>query len=393
MAKRKAKDQDFEDLIKVDLQNLKENARNFFSGFPDPRIETKCLYPFWYLILIVLCAYLSNCNTIADIAYFSKFRGPWLNSSLGLNFDSPSYNTIWWFFTRVKPEGLRNLTSQWLSFLPSGLKDQLLVVDGKRLRGVSSNKHISHLVELFAAESRIVIRQEMVSKKSCERKSLPALIENIDIRGAIVSFDAHFAYIESLRHVLNAEADFLVGIKGNQGNLEAEVHSFFTQAHAIHYQDKELQRCSTVEKGHGRIETRHICVVHGLDWLPQKEEWGLQSLIEVRSQRVVGKKIENAVRYYGSSRCATPQQFANWIRGHWSIENPLHHVVDVIFKEDASLANIGYAAQNMSLFRRLAMNIVRTADPNRGLADARRGAMYEPNYMLGLLSRLFTLKC
>jgi predicted transposase YbfD/YdcC len=393
MPKRKTVDKEYQDLINVDISALKENVQKFFLDFPDPRILSKCLYPAWYLILIILCGYLSNCNTIADIAHFIEIRGTWLNSSLGLNFKIPSYDTIWWFLVRINPQGLKDLMSQWIVSLPPDLKDQLLIVDGKRLKGVSDSEHISHLVELFAAESRIVIRQERVPDKSCERKALPQLLGGIDVQGAIISFDAHFTYKNDLQYVRSQGADYLVGIKGNQGNLEAEVSNFFDQAHAIHYQSEEFKCYSTLDKGHGRIESRHFCVVQDLDWLPQKQEWGLQSLIEVRSERVIGDKVENSVRYYGSSRLGDPEQFADWIRKHWEIENPLHYVVDVVFKEDASLADAGYIAENMSLFRRLTMNLIRTFDPKRGMADARRGATYEPNYLLGLLSRLFLGKC
>jgi predicted transposase YbfD/YdcC len=393
MPKRKTGDKEYQELINVDLPALKESVQKFFPDFPDPRIQSKCLYPAWYLILIILCGYLSNCNTIADISYFVEVRGLWLNSSLGLNFKIPSYDTIWWFLVRVKPQGFKDLMSQWLISLPPDLKDQLLIVDGKRLKGVSNNEHISHFVELFAAESRLVIRQERVPDKSCERKALPQLLGNIDVRGAIISFDAHFTYKNDLQYILDQGADYLVGIKGNQGKLEAEVINFFNQAHAINYQSEEFKCYSTLDKGHGRIESRRFCVSQDLDWLPQKDEWGLQSLIEVRSERVLGDKIENSVRYYGSSRLGSAEQFGHWIRKHWEIENPLHYVVDVIFKEDASLANTGYIAENMSLFRRLTMNVVRTFDPKRGMADARRGATYDPNYLLGLLSRLFMGKC
>jgi predicted transposase YbfD/YdcC len=393
MPKRKTTDKEYQDLVNVDLQAVKDNVRTFFLNIPDPRIQDKCIYPSWYLILIILCAYLSNCNTIADIAHFAEIRGPWLNSSLDLNFKSPSYDTIWWFLARLKPEGLKDLMSEWLSFLPSGLKDQLLIVDGKRLRGVSNNEHIVHLVELFAAESRIVITQERVQDKSCERKALPQLLKGIDVKGAIISFDAHFTYREELQYILSLGADYIVGIKGNQGNLEAEVQNYFNQAHAVQYQSEEFKCYSTLDKGHGRIESRHICVTQDLDWLPQREEWGLKALIEVRSERVLSDRTENSIRHYGCSRCGTPEEFANWVRKHWAIENPLHHVVDVIFREDESLANVGHAAENISLFRRMTMNIVNTFDSKRGLADARRGATYEPRYLLGLLSRLFAKKC
>ena len=166
--------------------------------------------------------------------------------------------------------------------------------------------------------------------------------------------------------------------------------NFFEQAKAIAYDGIEgITRVETKEKSHGRIETRIVTVMTDLDWLPQKEQWNLESLIEVYSERIIGDKIERAHRYYGSSRRAKAKQFAGWIREHWSIENGLHYIMDVVFKEDASQANTGYSAENMSLIRRLALNVINTFDPNRGVTDARRNAAYEPNYLRGLLSKVF----
>lgn len=211
--------------------------------------------------------------------------------------------------------------------------------------------------------------------------------------GAVISLDAHYAYVPDLQLILGAGADYVVGIKGNQGTLEAELKNYFDQAHAINYESPELKCHTTIEKGHGRIETRHTCVTQDLEWLGQRAEWGIKSLIEIRSERVLQEKTERGILYYGSSRKGTPEQFAHWIRSHWGIENGLHYIADVVFDEDASLANIGYAAENMALFRRIAMTTIKTVDPNRGMADSRRNAMFEPNYLRGLLSRLFAKKC
>jgi len=392
MPKRKTANKEYQDLTKdIDVVALQKNIRLFFLQFPDPR--KRWIYPPWYLILVILCGYLSGCNTISDIAHFAEVRNTWLNTLLGLEFKAVSYDTIWWFLVRVKPKAFKDLISRWLQALPVNLKDQLLAVDGKRLRGVSDNEHITHLVELFVTGSRIVIAQERVPDKSCERAALPELLKTVDVRGAIISMDAHYAYVQDLRLVLGAGADYIVGIKGNQGNLEAEAKNYFDQAYLIQYESPELQCHTTIDKGHGRIETRHICVTQELEWLSQRELWGLKSLIEVRSERVTNDKSEKGVLYYGSSRTGTPEQFANWIRSHWDIENGLHYVADVVFEEDASLANTGHTAENMGLFRRLAMNIIKTVDPKRGLADARRNAAFEPNYLRGLLSSLFVGKC
>ena len=390
MPKRKTSDKDYQDITKdIDLIALQSNTQMYFSKFPDPRSSGKIVYPAWYIILILLCGYLSGCNTIADIAHFAEIRTEWFGSLFRVNFKSISYDTIWWFLVRVKPEAFKRLMTEWLKALPSCMQNQLLSIDGKRLRGVSNNEHITHLVELFATESRLVIAQERVPDKRCERKALPRLLESVNVSGAIISMDAHYLYRKELQWILNAGADFLVGIKGNQGTLASETQNYFTQARAIDYGDEEFQCYETVEKGHGRIETRHICISHNLDWLPNNEEWGFKTLVEVCSKREINGHVQNGTLYYGLSREATAEECARWIRSHWLIENGCHWVMDVIFKEDAQLANAGYAAENTSLLRRTCMNIIKTFDPQRGFADARRSAMYNPSYLKGLLSRMF----
>ena len=393
MPKRKTADKDYQDFTKdIDVSVLQENVRAFFSQFPDPRCNERITYPAWYIILVILCGYLSGCNTIADIAHFTELKNGWLNTLLGLNFKPISYDTIWWFFVRVKPEAFKNLMKEWIGVLPLSMRDQLLAIDGKRLRGVSDQEHISHLVELFATDLRLVIAQEKVPDKKCERTALPKLLNSIDVTGAIISMDPHYLYTEALTQVVKAGADFLVGIKGNQGKLEDEVYSYFDQGKADNYRDEEFQCFETIEKEHGRIETRNVCVSHNLEWLPSNDQWGFKTLVEVRSERIINDQVQTGTLYYGLSRKASAEECAKWIRGHWQIENGLHWVMDVIFKEDAQLANTGNTAENMALLRRTCMNIIKTLDPARGLADARRNAMYEPSYLRGILSRLFGRK-
>ena len=394
MPKRKTTDKNFQDITQdIDILALQENIRARFSSFADPRESKRVNYPAWYIILLVLCGYLSGCNTITDLASFAELRTPWMNALFGSQFNAISYDTIWWFFVRIKPEAFQQLLREWVQALPKDLHNQLLSVDGKRLRGVSDNEHICHLVELFSAESRLVIAQERVPDKKCERKALPALLKSVDVKGAVIAMDAHYLYKEALQSVLDSGADFLVGIKGNQGSLADEVSNYFNQAKAIDYEDEEFQCHKTVDKGHGRIESRHICVSHSLDWLPGNDEWGFKTIIEVRSERIVKEELQQGALYYGTSRKATAKECAGWIRDHWLIENGCHWTMDVIFKEDDQIANVGYTAENTALLRRVCSNIVKMFDPARGLADARRNAMYEPSYLRGLLFRLFCHNC
>lgn len=391
MPKRKVSDKRFAEIQEdIDLEKFRESVKSNFSDFPDPRNVNRCIYPMWYLFAVVLSGYLAGCDTIADIAHFAEIRAKWFADLLGKNTAVPSYDTIWWFFVRVNPKVFKELIKRWLQGLPQDLRDQLLVIDGKRLRGVSDSEHLTHIVELFAAESRLTIAQEKVPEKAGEAQALPILLDTIDVRGAIVSMDALYAHVNDVNEVLSRGADYIIGIKGNQSNLEAELHNFFEQAKDVNYEGVEgITQVEIHEKDHGRIESRWIAVVNELDWLPQKDEWHLQSLIEIRSERMVGEKLEQATRYYGSSKRADAKKFAKWIREHWSIENSLHYVADVIFSEDASLSDVGYSAENMSLIRRLAMNVIRTFDPGRSIADARRNATYAPDYLRGLLGKMF----
>jgi predicted transposase YbfD/YdcC len=386
---RKKKDKEFADLTQdIDVEKFRVSVRGAFADFSDPRAVTRCVYPAWFMFLVILSGYLAGCNTIADIAHFAELREPWFANLSGLSIGVPSYNTLWWFLVRVRPAVFKALITKWFQHLDQHLKDQLLVIDGKRLRGVSDSEHVAHIVELFAAEKRLIIAQERVPDKAGERQALPALLDSVDVKGAIVTMDALYAHIADVEEVLRREADYIVGIKGNQGTLEAEVRNFFEQADAVDYEDVPIMRATTVEKSHGRIEERTVCVTNDLEWLPQREQWHLQSLIEVRSQRTVEGQVERAIRYYGSSRRGTADQFMHWIREHWSIE-VMHHVMDVVFEEDASLGDSGASAENMSLIRRLAGNVIQMFDPHRGITNARRCATYEPAYLRGLLGKVF----
>lgn len=390
MPKRRTSDKQYNDISQtVDIIKLRDSIRGDFQSFNDPRLAERILYPAWYLFLVIICGYLSGCNTLDDIAHFAYLRRDWFSSLNDKNLGAPSYDTLWWFLARTEPKAFKDLLSRWLSKIPLDLRDKLLMIDGKRLRGVSDNEHINHVVELFAAERCIVIAQEKVPEKRDERQALPQLLQAINIEGALVSMDALFCHKSDLKKILDNGADYLVGLKGNQPTLEDEVFHYFDEARLCNYEGTGIDFHITCEKDHGRIETREVRTLTELEWLEQAEAWTIKTVIEVKSERVIKGKIERATRYYLSSRIGSAEYFAKNIRGHWGIENHLHYVIDVVFKEDASLANSGNTAENMSLLRRLATNIVRTVDPGRGLAEARRAATYEPNYLLGLLSRTF----
>jgi predicted transposase YbfD/YdcC len=392
MPKRPTKDPKFIELTQeIDLNEFAKSVKGSFPDTEDPRCLFKTKYPFWFLMLLILCGYLGGANTISDLHIYAEFNIDWINEMIGQKFSPPSYSTFWWLLTRLSPSVFKQLLKKWFASIPQQLRDQLLVIDGKRLKGISSDGHIVHLVELFAAKQRLVLAQEKVPDKSSEPKVVDALLKDIDVSGAIISLDALFAQISIAQKFLNHGADYLIGLKGNQRNFHAEARNFFNQAREVEYKGVKVERyVSPPEKSHGRIEQRSICVCTSLDWLPQAQTWpGLQTVIEVLSERTIKGKQTSETRYYFSSRKASAKEFEEWIRDHWLIENPLHWVLDVIFEEDAAQAKTGFTDENMALFRRLSMNIIRMVHPGQGLAMARRCCTYSPRYVRGILGKIF----
>jgi predicted transposase YbfD/YdcC len=392
MSKRPTKDPRFSELKQdIDLEQFIRSVKGAFPDTDDPRQRAKTRYPFWFLMLLILCGYLGGANTVSDLTIYAEFNIDWINRLTGQTFAAPSYNTLWWILVKLPPPVFKQLLKKWFANIPQQLRDQLLIIDGKRLKGISSDGHIVHLVELFAAEQRLVLAQEKVPDKSSEPKVIDALLKDIDVSGALISADALFANITTIQKFLDHGADYLIGLKGNQGNFHAEAKNFFDQARDVAYEGVDIERyLPSPEKGHGRIEQRTICVCTALDWLPQAQTWpGLKAIVELLSERDVDGKKTFEIRYYFSSRKATAKQFADWIREHWAVENPLHWVLDVIFQEDAAQAKTGFMDENMALFRRLSMNIIKTAHPDQGFSLARKCCMYEPKYLRGILGKIF----
>lgn len=358
MPSRKTRDPRFSELKQdIDIEQFAGSVQGAFPDTDDPRQLSKIQYPFWFLMLVILSGYLSGADTVADLAVYAELNIEWINKSVNRTFPAPSYDTLWWLLARLSPGVFKQLLKKWFANIPQQLQDQLLVIDGKRLKGVSTTDSLVHLVELFAAEQRLVLAQEKVPDKSSEPRVIDALLKDVDVNGALISTDALFAHVASAQKFLNHGADYLIGLKGNQGNFHAEAQNFFDQAREAEYEEVEVERyLPSPEKGHGRIEQRSICVCTVLDWLPQTATWpALKAIVEVVSEREINSKKTSEIRYYFSSRKGTAKEFAGWTRGHWSIENPLHWVLDVIFKEDDAQAKAGFIAENMAFFRRLSM--------------------------------------
>jgi len=394
MSRRKPIDTNILEASKgFDAKIFAETIKGAFADLPDyRRNQSRVLYPVWYLSLVVLCGFFCGCNTIEEIAVYADLQEDWFSSLLGEKVLAPSHGAIWWFLVKTPGGALKSYIQKWFRNIPGALRDQLLAIDGKRLRGANFLDHITHVVELFAADDRLCLAVEKVPDKTVEKSTLPVILEQVDVEGAVISGDAHFTVPESAALIVDAKADYLLAVKDNQPSLCAEIENFFDQAHAVEWDELPHSFHQEIDKGHGRIETREVRVVEDLDWLPNANKWkNLTCLIEVRSTRQKIGSASNEVfkRFYISSRRASAKDFAKWVRQHWSIENKCHWIADVIFEEDDNVMDRGHSAENMALFRRLAMNIAAVADPERGVAAVRRAATFGTGYLKGILAIIF----
>ena len=390
MASKSRKD-DYTDLEKeIDIEEFRESVLSYFSKIPDPRQAGNLTYKLEHIFFIILSAMIAGANSINQIAIFAKAKSRWIKELIPIE-TIPCYGIFWWVLVRIKPEFLRILLCEWLKTLPDESKDKILNIDGKCVKGTQKNLTLNphlHLVSLFSAEEGIVLAQQPVEDKSNEITAIPKVLNQINIQGAIITSDAMGCQKNIARAIYEGKAEYMLALKGNQESLADEVENYFNQADAIDFEGVDCDTIDSKESGHGRIEQREIYVTEDIEWLPQKEEWvNLKSIVMVKSKRLLnGQLLTSEKRYYITSLPAKALKIANVIRKHWRIENNLHRQLDINFEEDKSVVNTGYAAENLAIFRKLALNILGSG---KGLLERRRKAAWNEEYLSELVSKFF----
>jgi len=272
-------------------------------------------------------------------------------------------------------------------------RPELIAIDGKtspRSYDRKTGQKALHLVSAFATTSRLVLGQEAVDEKSNEITAIPALLERIDVKGALVSIDAIGCNPAIAQTILDVKADYLLAVKDNQPTLHSEVKSYFETAPS-----NEVERFETVGKEHGRLEIRTHTVSHVVDWTNCERSYPgaprfpkLATIATVESRIERGDKSETERRSYISSRKLSAEAFADAVRSHWAIENNLHWTLDVTFHEDQSRLRAGYGAKNMAVVRHFALNLVRQAADKRSIKRRRKRASWDGQYLLQILGLL-----
>ena len=253
----------------------------------------------------------------------------------------------------------------------------------------ATGKKALHVVSAWIANNRLTLGQIATEEKSNEITAIPKLLELLDIRGATITVDAMGCQRDIAEKIIDSEADYIMGLKGNQGTAHKEVEEFFTEALADEFRDVEHSFHETVDgSDHGRLEVRRVWSSQDLDWFEDLPKWkGLRSIIMIESERTVGAaETSTERRYYWSSRVVDAKAFAAMIRGHWGIENDLHWCLDMAFREDESRIRTDHGPENIALLRKIAMNLAKSERTHKkGIQAKRKLAAWSDDYLLKLL--------
>lgn len=347
-----------------------QDIRLIFSKVPDPRVEGRCLHSLSDILFIAICTLLSNGEDFADMVAFAEEREEWLRTKIELRNGIPSHDTFNRVFQLIDSKHLARVLGEDGSALLNHIEDQLINIDGKKIKGVSpkskGNKGL-FILSAWISEKEFCLGQQVVDDKSNEIFSIPDLLDEIEIKGSTVSIDAIGTQTEIAKKIIKKKADYLLAVKQNQLGLYEEVQKAFDAFPGSEHIDQW-------EKDHGRIERRGCSILEAKQVLDPKrlKLWPqLSTLIKVESNRIVNGVNDSKTRFYISSRTdLDAAQYNKMVRNHWSIENKLHWHLDVTFREDDCRARSGNAAQNLNVIRKLALR--RIAKDNSKLSKKKR---------------------
>jgi len=370
-----------------------------FKDLADPRIDRTKEHDLIDVLIIAVCCLLCAGESFNDMEDFGKAKEEWFKGFLKLRNGIPSHDTFNRVFQALDPKQFLECFLRWTQSLREAIPQEVVALDGKALRrAMNKSQTPRYIVSAWAESNNLVLGQLKVDEKSNEITAVPELLRVLELAGCIVTVDAMGCQKKIAKEIIEADADYVLALKGNQEKVHEEVKSFLDASFEQQKQQRPkgalvpkeaaaLKSCETVEKDHGRMETRRYYQSDYLDWFADKDKWeGLRSVGMVESIRQIDGKSTLERRYYLSSLPVEVETFGRAVRGHWGVENKLHWVMDVCFREDQSRARQGYAAENLATLRRLALNLLkREKTKKRGIRGKQLNASWDHPYLLRLL--------
>src|SRR6266404_546893 len=360
-----------------------------FKDLPDPRQPGKVIYPLDEVLLLCLLAVLAGAETFVDIALFGEKKLNLLRRFRPFRDGTPSHDQLGDIFATLDAVKFQHCFVSWVASL-TGAAAGVIAIDGKTVRRSFQKKGAKapiHMVSAFAARQRLVLGQVKVAEKSNEIVAIPALLDMLAIEGAIVSIDAMGCQREIADQILHQKADYVLALKGNQGTLREDVELFAAEQKDNGFKDTKITRHETVDGDHGRIETRTYIAIHDVDWLQERHDWpGLKGIVMVESTREIDDKVERETRFYITSLLMLANQLGPVIRSHWAVENSLHWVMDMIFRDDECRIRTDHAPANFATIKHMAHNLIRRAPGKDSLRLKRKVAAWDDDFLASLIA-------
>lgn len=365
-----------------------------FGTVEDPRVACLITHPLVNIMTITLCAVIAGADNWSEVATFGEGKQEWLGQFLDLSQGTPSHDTFTTVFARLDPAQLQDGFISWVRAVYHRLSGEVVAVDGKKIRhsfDTASEQPMLTMVSAWATEAEAVLGQLPVAEASNEITAIPQLLRLLDLKGCIVTVDAIGCQKEIAQQIVDQEADYLLAVKGNQAALLEDIELFFRLAEQNHFAKVNCTTAAMVNKGHGRIEIRHCWAISGeesLQFLRDYQAWPkLRTLVRIDSERRLGERITRHSRYYISSLPNDAEHLLQVKRSHWAIENGLHWVLDIAFREDDSRVRKGHGAHNLALFRHMAVNLLKQEKTAKGgIHNKRMQAAWNEHYLVKVLS-------
>ena len=367
-----------------------------FSGVVDPRTGPARRHDLTEMILMALCAVLCGADTWVDVAEWAEDNAAWLKRYLVLEHGTPSHDTFGRVFRLLDAKVFEACFRDWISGL-AGIVAGVVAIDGKTACGSRDGHNTAlHTISAYATASGLCLGQEHTRGKGNEIPAIKALLDTLALKGCIVTIDAIGCQTEIAQKILDRGGDYLLAVKDNQKDLADALREFFAEGETWGFGSLPINRHQSLEKDHGRIETRQAMWVSDLSWLDKKlrEHWPqLAGIGMIERQREINGTVSTERAYYiGSQGITSAESFAQAARDHWGIENSLHWVLDITFREDDCRVRKDQAPHNFAALRKFALALLRqdTHYPKRSLRSRRKTAERLPDYrasLLGLIPR------
>jgi len=365
----------------------------YFGAIADPRIDRSKLHPLESILMLSLIAVICGADSFVGIEQFGIGREKWLKTFLNFPHGIPSHDTIGRVFGMLEPTALREAFRGWMSAVARLTQGGLVALDGKTLRRSfrAPGSGFIHMVSAWSAQNRVVLAQVKTEEKSNEITAIPRLLALLNLKGCRVSIDAMGCQKEIAAKIVDGGGDYLLAVKDNQPTLAAELEAVFQEAREDPRALASMDFVRTQEKGHGRMEVRRCWTTGNIGRVSQRKQWKkLSSLVLIESERTVGGKTTLEQRYYISSISRISAKAAlSDARNHWSIENGLHWVLDIAFREDDCRVRAGYAGENFAVIRHLALNLLKSVKGTKvGIKNRRLRAAIDESFLLRVLGAL-----